>query len=203
MLAGAWKYSFIGCLVCLSVMVNARELPPEAFIAAGLEKQVSPGQATTFNGVYIAARKSLFTSLVLFGQWRFLQDSIANNDFELQQQELQLGYRLYGYGDVLWLLSLGGQRQQVKHDARGFHSKTSEYGLMAAIEGKYQFNFQQEMSFALQYREQQDHERYGFRAGYYYRPAVHWQFGVNLTLGYNHKFDHDLNEYRLIVRYLF
>ncbi|WDE10606.1 hypothetical protein [Thalassomonas haliotis] len=203
MLAGAWRYAFISCLVLLSLTVNARELTPETSIAAGLEKQVFLDQQVTFNGVFISARKSLLPSLMLSGQWRFLEDNIAKNDFQLQQQDLQLGYRLYGYGDLLWLFSLGGQREQVRHSAAGFRSKTSKTGWLASIEGKYQINFQQGVSFALEYREKQAHERYYLRAGYHYRPPGPWMFGLKLTLGYNQKFTHDLNEYRLIVRYLF
>ncbi|WDE06766.1 hypothetical protein SG34_007645 [Thalassomonas viridans] len=199
----AAKIYFVLVLAWLSLMANSQDLPPEAAIAVGIEKQVALEQETTFNGVFISARKSLLTSLVLFGQWRFLEDSIAGNDFELQQQELQLGYRLSGYGDIIWLFSAGGQREQVKHSAAGFDSKTTETGLLAAIEANYQINFEQGVLLALEYREKQAHERYNFRAGYHYRPLPNWQFGFNLTLGYNDKFNHDLNEYRLIARYLF
>jgi len=203
MFAIAARVSVIACLMFSSLVAGARELTPQAAIAVGLEKQVFLEQDAVFNGVFISARKSLLTSLVIFGQWRFLQDSIGNNDFELQQQELQLGYRLYGFGDILWRFSAGGHREQVKHSARGFNHKNSETGYLAAIEGNYQFNFHHGALFAVEYREKQAHERYFFKAGYHYRPPGHWMFGVNLTLAYNQKFDHDLNEYRLIVRYLF
>ena len=152
----------------MSFWGSSREFPVSDSIAVGIERQYFLAQNLAFNGGDIAAQKSLLTSLVLFGQWRFLQQTVAKNDFELQQQTLQPGYAFNTDIGMIWLLSAGMNREQFKQSADSFNNSSSEYGSLAAIQGRYQLSFHHELLFALEFRKKQSHERYHFITGYHY-----------------------------------
>lgn len=183
--------------------LRVQVISPVSSLSAGLEHRRPLEQNVHWNGAFISAKKSVFRSFIISGQWRFLTETIAKNDFEHQQQVLHLGYRFRQGMRVEWQLTAGIIRERLKHQAPGFTSKTDEYGYLAIIKGHYQVDDNQRVGLALENQKIQDHNRYYLRPHYQYRLQQHWFITLEVSLGYNETFNHDINEYALGFRYAF
>ncbi|OUS31170.1 hypothetical protein A9Q98_03385 [Thalassotalea sp. 42_200_T64] len=172
-------------------------------MSVGIERQVPLAQNIRLDGLTLSGKKSFFNSWLLTAQWLFLQEQVGESDFTYQQQQLLLGYRMAQNNFIEWSLYAGIVREELEQEANRFSSKNSETGYHVAIRSNYQNSFHHGLGLTIETEKLYDNNRYFINSRYDYRFDHNWHVGASVVFAYNDKFDHDSNEYRISMSYLF
>ncbi|KGJ89344.1 hypothetical protein [Thalassotalea sp. ND16A] len=190
-------------LASFTLPVCSQPLEPVTRLSVGIERQVSLAQSIRLDGLALNAKKSFANSWLLTAQLLFLQEQVGESDFTYQEQQLLLAYRLAQNEFLEWSLYAGIVREELEQEANLFSSKNSETGYLVALNANYQFSFNHGLDLTIETAELYDNNRYFINSRYGYRFDHNWQIGASVVFAYNDKFDHDANEYRISMSYLF
>lgn len=196
-----WRVALI--LPFVQAQSLAKPMPKIDKITVALERQSPLNQNVDFDGIVFGAKKALFNNWFTELELSFLEDDVGYDQFTWQQQYWLVGYRLNYPNALEWRLSLGFIREELEHDSIVFNDKSSDTGSLVKLAGIYSFSNEHEMQIIAKYRDVYDIDRYSFIGEYRYRLDWHWQVASRIELGYDNKFNHDINGYRVSIHYLF
>lgn len=208
----AFAHTFLNRLLPLTVIailclasrqVFAKPIQKIDKLSVAIERQSPLNQNVDFDGIVLGAKKSFFNAWFSEIELSFLEDDVDHNQFTWQQQFWVVGYRVNYPSALEWRLSAGAIREELEHESIVFNDKSSDTGMLIKLTGIYSFSDKHELQIVAKYRNVYDIDRYSFTGQYRYRLDWHWQIATSIELGYDDKFNHDINGYRFSVHYIF
>ncbi|TLU66770.1 DUF481 domain-containing protein [Thalassotalea litorea] len=198
------------CLLLLALMVSFSVAAVESQVDnrdiqlfIGYERQHPLSQDVDFDGPVLGLVFPVSKRWFIYSEASFQSDSIRNNDFELNRQQITLGYKFWDQGNSFWQVELGTIREQFEQQIADFSGQDSDTGYLGKLGWHYLFNDRHQFAIQLQGHLLYETNRYLVHNQYRYQVNQDWSVGARFSLGYDETFQHDLNEYRLHIAYHF
>ncbi|NMP15983.1 hypothetical protein [Thalassotalea sp. Y01] len=172
-------------------------------IGMGLQRYVPLNQDIEFDGLIFKAKYDVASQWQVFAEFEFLQEEIDDNDFTLSRQLWGVSYHFDWPTALTWTLSIGGHHQQLDFDGVEFDSEQSDSSFLGQINGEYAFTDSHYAGLRFRYYQIYDNDRYDVGLYYQYQMNHHWRLLLLTDLGYDSKFNHDVNRYNIELNYRF
>ena len=202
---GYLKLCTISLLLLATMQPNTADANTNKFnvkLALGVDRQQHLSANNRLDGILLVVDKDISQFWQLQAKARYLTESVINSDFTFQQQLIRINYQSQCDFILCWSASAGVIHQSLKQQAHQFSSKQSDTGFIVGFNTGFQFRKHQ-FDVAFDYQDVFDTTRYYLRPNYQYQLSTKWHIQAQLSLGYNNKFEHDINEYQLVIGYQF
>jgi len=196
------------CITCvmfclLSFMVYAQERNVGSReVMLGVDWQTPLSSGNSLKGGVVALKLPFNKSLALRGQWRYLDSSYNEAAYTWQQQSISISYQKFISSSLAWGISAGGLNEERAFVAHEFSSEESDLGWLVSLTGIYYLE-SNSLSLSFENYNVFSYSRHLFKLDYRYQLDKHWFVSARLTLNYNERFEHDINEYQLMAIYTF
>lgn len=200
------SFKYVVLIIALSMTplcFSEQFLMPISSVGFGVERQALLTSDARFDGIVIDGEHSFLDDFLVAAELGFFQENVGKSDFTLQQQQLLVGYRFNTTSNIETRFLVGIVREDLKHEGVNFENSEDDSSIILKVFGSYDFNATNQLNATISYRQIYEIDRYGFKFEYGLQLTHHWWTLSSFELGYGDKFDHDINEYRLQVKYQF
>ncbi|WP_394172591.1 hypothetical protein [Thalassotalea litorea] len=198
------------CLLLLTLMVSFSVAAMESQLNhrdielfSGYERQHPLSQDIDYDGPVIGVFIPLGKRWFINAKASFQSESLRQNNFDLNRQQVTLGYTFLQATNTFWQVELGGIREQFEQQIEDFSAEDSDSGYLGKLGWNVNVNGKHQFAIIAQGHLLYETNRYLLHNQYRYLLGQDWSVGARFSLGYDETFKHDVNEYRLHIAYHF